>query len=72
MPAKQGPEAATAFDDEETRFWRPDDVPPDLTQVECSIIAARNVRAWADWLLQEGPAPERGDKLVDIGERGGL
>jgi hypothetical protein len=53
--------------DGDVTYWKPDDVPPDLTPIERSIIAARNVRAWADWLLETGPAPAKTDALTDIG-----
>jgi hypothetical protein len=56
--------------DAEPEFWRPDDVPPDLEPLERARIAARNVRAWANWLLKTGPAPKTGHRLVDVGEEG--
>jgi hypothetical protein len=48
-------------------YNRPEDVPPDLTPLERAIIASRNVIRWAAWSLETGPAPEIGDKLVDVG-----
>jgi hypothetical protein len=55
---------------EDVEFWRPDLVPPDLKPIERAIIAARNVRAWANWLLETGPAPEQSDDLKDVGREG--
>lgn len=52
--------------EDEIKYFRPEDVPRDLTPTERNIIAARNMRRWADFLLEEGPAPEKGDKLVDV------
>jgi hypothetical protein len=49
------------------KYFRPDDVPPDLTPLERSVVAARNVRAWADWLLETGPMPPQSDTLTDVG-----
>jgi hypothetical protein len=47
----------------------PTTLPPNLSQLDRAVIAARNIRRWADWLLEApSPAPERGDQLVDVGE----
>jgi len=47
------------------KYLRPSDVPPNLTPLERAKTAAANIRIWADWLLQEGPAPKKSDVLTD-------
>ncbi len=49
----------------------PQEVPSDMTILERTIIAARNIRLWSEWLLEAtGPAPEKGHSLVDVMDAG--
>lgn len=53
---------------DDIRYTRPDDVPPELTPLERAVIAARQIRLWADWLLEIGPAPPKSDTLMQSTE----
>jgi hypothetical protein len=57
--------------DDDVLYWRPEDIPPNLTPLERAMIVARNVRRWANFLLEEGPAPRVSDELTDVGEPDG-
>lgn len=58
-------------DEDDIPYRRPEDVPPDLDPLARARIAARNVRAWADWLLETGPSPPQSSGLTDIGPQKG-
>lgn len=65
MTGKQPPDRDEVF------FWRPEEVPPELTPLERARIAALNVRMWCDWLLAgPGPAPKKGVLTDASGEEG--
>lgn len=49
-------------------YYRPAEVPPDLTPLERALIAARQIRLWADWLLEVGPAPPQTGELTEATE----
>ena len=52
-------------DENDVKYWRPAHVPPELEPLERARIAAANIRIWADWLLETGPALEKTDTLKD-------
>lgn len=63
----QAAQVASRVSDPDTEWINPHDVWPDISAIERAIIAARNIRLWAEWLLESaGPAPEKGKSLVDV------
>jgi hypothetical protein len=49
----------------EQTYGNPEEVPGDLAPLERAIVAARQIRLWATWLLETGPAPPKSDELTE-------
>lgn len=55
---------------DDLEYFRPEDVPDDLSPIEKGVVALRNIKAWAAWWESEAVKPPPiGGELMDVGDQ---